>query len=104
MSEGRDLALKILDGRCICYRCGPPWRDSIPKPERADTMQAVSWFSWMALCPRCGDKRCAGAMNHDRPCAPAWAVSTPPAAADGSGGLDGTGSGTEARGAEDDGR
>lgn len=52
---------------CICLACGPPWRNEEPTPEK----DSASWFlgpSWMPLCPRCGSKRCAGAVNHNNEC------------------------------------
>lgn len=54
---------------CVCVKCGPPWRDVILKPpEDAPMLEQLSWSSWMALCPTCGDKRCPGAIDHDNAC------------------------------------
>lgn len=31
-------------------------------------LEKLSWGSWMALCPTCGNKRCPGAANHVNQC------------------------------------
>ena len=49
---------------CICTRCGPPWRTSRPWSEGDWATNA----SWMSLCPRCGSKRCPGAIDHRNAC------------------------------------
>lgn len=51
---------------CCCLKCGPPWRESRPEPaEDASWVDRITWGSWMAVCPVCGDKRCPGAGDHD---------------------------------------
>lgn len=56
---------------CVCVKCGPPWRNS--KETVAEVAEislfGESWVAlWMALCPRCGSKRCSGAIDHDNAC------------------------------------
>lgn len=51
-------------GICVCLRCGPPWRTTRPWTDAP----LPGFNSWMALCPRCGNKRCPGAVDHRRPC------------------------------------
>lgn len=54
---------------CTCRACGPPWRETIPKPtEESSFAESLSWNSWMALCPKCGWKRCPGAADHRNKC------------------------------------
>jgi hypothetical protein len=54
---------------CTCVRCGPPWREFGFEPDKENEFAAwLSWHSWMALCPECGNKRCPGATNHEFPC------------------------------------
>ena len=44
---------------CPCTRCDSPnW----------PTSQWGFTFARMTLCPTCGNKRCPGAVDHDRPC------------------------------------
>jgi hypothetical protein len=50
---------------CVCLRCGPPWRDTRPKPSPDDFVGNLTWNSYTALCPTCGSKRCPGAVDHD---------------------------------------
>lgn len=75
-SEPTDMAAQVtqepveITGHhypiCVCLRCGPPWRETAPRTQAPAIDNLTS--SWMALCPRCGNKRCAGAVDHDRPC------------------------------------
>jgi len=63
---------------CTCAKCGPPWRDEIPEPDRADGFaEWLGWHSWMVLCPNCGNKRCPGAANHENACTGSNAVGQP---------------------------
>ena len=56
---------------CCCVKCGPPWRNDIPRPDREENYAGwLTWSSWIATCPRCGYKRCDGAINHENPCNP----------------------------------
>lgn len=52
---------------CVCVKCGPPWRND---KETVNEVAEISPFgaSWMALCPRCGSKRCSGAIDHNNAC------------------------------------
>lgn len=55
---------------CVCAACGPPWRDTTPRPDHATSPAMwLTWASWLALCPACGDKRCPGASDHRTGCA-----------------------------------
>ena len=54
------LALRLNDqlgagagARCWCHTCEP----------------VTFAFQRMVVCPKCGDKRCIHAVNHDAPCA-----------------------------------
>lgn len=71
-SGGDELAQasrRTLYSICTCQICGPPWRESIPKPtESSSFAESLSWHSWMSLCPRCGWKRCPGASDHRNDC------------------------------------
>lgn len=54
---------------CICVACGPPWRNENQQPNKdEDYFGWLSWFSYMSLCPKCGNKRCRGAVNHELGC------------------------------------
>lgn len=64
--------------KCCCVACGPPWRDDGPRPDReTDFVGWLSWHSWMALCPLCGNKRCPGAADHENPCTGSNATGQP---------------------------
>ena len=63
----REYPIDLSD--CFCAKCGPPWRFSEPEPDRETEFAAwLAWGSWMALCPRCGYKRCPGAADHENEC------------------------------------
>lgn len=49
---------------CICLYCGPPWRGD----QYTESIDRLIPRSWMSLCPRCGSKRCDGAVDHRKPC------------------------------------
>jgi hypothetical protein len=64
-----DPVTKVSSHLCICTKCGPPWRYTAPEPaEDASPLERLSFRSWMALCPTCGNKRCPSAADHCNPC------------------------------------
>jgi hypothetical protein len=61
MSDERARYPVHLYPGCPCYAC-----DSLTWPRYGTEVSALP--ARMSLCPRCGSKRCEGAVNHRRNC------------------------------------